>query len=226
MDAAHQNLPFEDWPPPREPAPARRCSCRVTRCVFRTQVIAVPPPSVVDPLAPPAVPAVEYRSSIDLEATGNTIPVDVVDPAYPRVGHHPGTPVFNCRGGRSPSAPGVPPPTAPAPVAAAAGGGQAPPVAGLLHRERRAAPPRQPNSSTTFIGSLRSRISTRWPISWRHGAARCRAGDARRGRSRGAALGTEMATRDVVRGSSSTSRSDSSATWPPPTNATATCRRS
>jgi penicillin-binding protein 1A len=130
MDAAHQNLPFEDWPPPPEnQRPPRRLFLPGDECVFRTQVVAAPPPSVVDPLAPPAVPAIEYRSSIDLEATGNTIPVDVVDPAYPLPSASIGTSVFNCRGGPPPPpAPEVPPPAA-APAAPAAGGGQAPPPA-------------------------------------------------------------------------------------------------
>lgn len=127
MDAAHQNLPFEDWPPPPENArPARRLYLPGDECVFRTRVIAGPPPSVVDPLAPPAPPTVEYRSSIDLEATGNTVPADVVDPAYPLPSASLGTPVYNCR--RGPPPPPAPPPTAPPPTAApapAAAGGQA-----------------------------------------------------------------------------------------------------
>jgi hypothetical protein len=134
MDAAHQNLPFEDWPPPPPYArPPRRLFLPGDECVFRVSVIPTTPaaPGVVDPAAPPTTPPpVQYQSSLDLAATGNTVPADVVDPFFPLPSATIGTPVYNCRGGPPPPppppAPVAPAPAAPAQQAAATGQDAAP----------------------------------------------------------------------------------------------------
>jgi penicillin-binding protein 1A len=120
MDAAHQNLPFEDWPPPPEPGrPPRRLFLPGDECVYRTSVVVAPQaptPPVVDPAAPVTAPPVQYRSSLDIGATGLPVPADVVDPFYPLPSAALGTGVHNCRSGPPP--PPAPPPPAPPPPAA------------------------------------------------------------------------------------------------------------